>query len=141
MSKYDPLATHLRGSGQAFLPMTFDNIEDIIGTKLPSSAFKHRAWWSNNPANSVITHAWLDAGYKTADVDMPRRKLVFRKSVQDEPSPGTSGGQQLQGKSRASEAASAGFYTRVFGALKGTVTITAGTSLTSPVGEVWDATR
>ena len=141
MSKYDHLAAHLRGSRQAFLPMTFDNIEHIVGTKLPPSAFKHRAWWSNNPNNSVITHAWLEAGYKTADVDMAGRKLVFRKSLPDEQSPGTGGGQPAQEESQASEDAGAGFYSRAFGALKGTVTITAGTSLTSPVGEEWDATR
>ena len=70
MSKYDPLTVHLRGSGQASVSMTFAAIERIVGAKLPPSAYKYRAWWSNNPTNSVITHAWLDAGYKTANVDM-----------------------------------------------------------------------
>ena len=141
MSKYGPLADHLRGSGQASLPMTFDKIEHIVGTKLPPSAFRHRAWWSNNPANSVITHAWLEAGYKTANVDMPGRKLVFRKSMPDTPLAETGDEQQAQEEFQAFEAARAGFFSRVFGALKGTVTITAGTDLTSPVGEEWDATR
>ena len=81
MSKYGPLETHLRRSGQTSVPMTFGEIEHVIGAKLPPSAFKHRPWWSNNPSNSVITHAWLGAGYKTAEVDMTGRKLVFRKSA------------------------------------------------------------
>ena len=74
------LMAHLRASGRASVPISFDKIERIVGVKLPPSAFKYRAWWSNNPTNSVITHAWLDVGYKTANVDMAGRKLVFRKS-------------------------------------------------------------
>ena len=77
MSKYAPLAAHLREVGQETVPMTFADIERIIGTNLPPSAFKHRPWWSNNPANSVITRSWLEAGYKTANVDMAGQKLVF----------------------------------------------------------------
>lgn len=138
MSKYEPLAVHLRGSGQASVSMTFDAIERIVGAKLPPSAYKYRAWWSNNPTNSVITHAWLDAGYKTANVDMPGRKLVFRKCLPDEPPTQTDDGGHVQ--DNASESVFAGF-SRVFGALKGTVTIAPGTDLTSPVGEDWDATR
>ena len=141
MSKYDPLADHLRGSGEASVSMTFDEIEHIVGTKLPPSAFKHRAWWSNNPINSVITCAWLEAGYKTANVDMPGRKLVFRKSVSDDLLSETGDGQHAQEESQASETVCAGSFSRVFGALKGTVTIKAGTDLSSPVGEKWDATR
>ncbi len=57
MSKYEPLAVHLRGSGQASVSMTFAAIERIVGAKLPPSAYKYRAWWSDNPTNSVITHA------------------------------------------------------------------------------------
>ena len=70
MSKYAPLAAHLREVGQETVPMTFADIERIIGTNLPPSAFKHRPWWSNNHANSVITRSWLEAGYKTQNVDM-----------------------------------------------------------------------
>lgn len=139
MSKYEPLAVHLRRSGQATLSMTFHAIERIVGTKLPPSAYKYRAWWSNNPTNSVITHAWLDVGYKTVNVDMPGRKLVFRKFLSDEPSTETGNGRQVQ--DGASEAVGADFFSRVFGALKGTVTIVPGTDLTSPVSEDWDAAR
>ena len=46
MSKYAPLAAHLREVGQETVPMTFADIERIIGTNLPPSAFKHRPWWS-----------------------------------------------------------------------------------------------
>ena len=139
MSKYAPLATHLRGSGQAVVPMTFDAIEHVVGAKLPPSAYKHRAWWSNNPSNSVITHAWLDAGYRTADVDMPDRKLVFRKSPPNGASPETGGGPRVQDGTGPSESAETGFFSRLFGVLKGTVTVAPDTDLTSPAGEERDA--
>ena len=133
MSKYGPLETHLRRLGQTSVPMTFGEIERVIGAKLPPSAFKHRPWWSNNPSNSVVTHAWLGAGYRTAKVDMTGRKLVFRKSA---PPPGSGDGGR-----DPDEARHPGFFARIFGALAGTVTVPPGTDLTAPADEKWDAAR
>ena len=141
MSKYDPLADHLIQSGQAAIPMTFGEIERIIGTGLPPSAFKHRPWWSNNPSNSVITHAWLRAGYKSTDVDMPGRKLVFRKRPQNGPAPENRGAEAVQADMAATEAPPSDLFQRIFGALKGTVTVKADTDLSEPVSVEWDAER
>ena len=149
MSKYEPLADHLRRLGQTALPMTFSEIEKIIGSGLPASAFRHRAWWSNNPTNSVITYAWLKAGYKTAKVDMPGRRLVFCKAAQAGPllqaenGPPTVpiDGPPARADAEASEPAAAGFFQRIFGSLKGTVTVKPGTDLTEPVETEWDAGR
>lgn len=138
MSKYGPLAAHLRKAGRDFVPLTFDQIEGIVGAKLPASAFKHRAWWSNNPSNSTITHAWLNAGYRTADVDMPGRRLVFRKAA---PASGNRRGGNLRQEPEAFVPGGAGFFSCIFGALKGTVTLEPGTDLTSPTGEKWGAGR
>jgi antitoxin (DNA-binding transcriptional repressor) of toxin-antitoxin stability system len=65
--------------------MTFDDIEEVIGSRLPPRASTHRAWFSNNPTSNPMTRAWLAAGYKSADVDMAGRKLVFRKMVSEQP--------------------------------------------------------
>ena len=140
MSKYAPLADHLRDSGQESVTMTFADIEQVIGAKLPQSAFSHRAWWSNNPSNSVITNSWLKAGYKTENVDMAGKKLVFVKAAQYPPPP-ASGAPALRDAAPASAAASGGFLSSVFGALEGTVTIKPGTELTAPVEADWEATR
>ena len=59
ISKYAPLESHLRDSGREHVPMTFEEITRVIGVPLPESALKHRALWSNNPANWVMTKAWL----------------------------------------------------------------------------------
>ncbi len=141
MPKYAPLAVHLRGSSQTTVSMTFDEIERVLGTELPPSAFKHRAWWSNNPTNSVITLAWLEAGYKTANVDMTGRTLEFKKFPLDAPLSGTRDGQKVQDGSRISIPDNAFLFSRLFGALRGTVTITPGTDLASPLEEDWDAAR
>ena len=84
-SRYAPLTTHLRKSGRAEIPMSFDAIEAVIGFKLPPRAPMHRAWFSNNPTNNPMTRAWLAAGYKSENVDMTNRTLVFRKVAPQEP--------------------------------------------------------
>jgi hypothetical protein len=77
MSKYAALKSHLRQTGLAQVRMSFHEIEQVLGFALPSSAWRHRAWWSNNASNNVMTHAWLDAGYATEDVDMAGGQVTF----------------------------------------------------------------
>ena len=117
--------------------MTFKKIERVVGVKLPPSAYNHRAWWSNNPTNNVMTHAWLKAGYKTESVDMEGHKLVFKKSRQIGPLPKTRGKKLAHDKDF--DKIGTGFFLRISGSLKGTVTISPGVDLTSPIGEQWDA--
>ena len=131
MSKYAPLTGYLSSSGMDYIPMTFAEVEEVIGDKLPRSAFQYRPWWSNNPSNHVNADSWLRAGYKTADVDMAECKLAFRKASADELPVGR--------YDKASKDEGASPYSRIFGALKGTVTIAPGVDLTLPTGEKWNA--
>src|SRR5216684_1897032 len=78
MSKYAPLGDYLRKQRMSAVPMTFAQIERVIGGKLPPSQY-HRAWWSNNPWNNVMTKVWLEAGFVSEQVDIDGRKLVFRR--------------------------------------------------------------
>jgi hypothetical protein len=80
MGKYDALGAYLRRQTANEVPMTFSEIEKVIGTSLPKSA-EIRAWWSNNSYNSVLTKVWRDAGFRSARVDMKKRKLVFERDV------------------------------------------------------------
>ena len=61
--------------------MSFEQVERIIGAHLPSSDYQRRSWWSNSPRNSVITKAWLSAGYKSQDVSMTGHRVVFRRII------------------------------------------------------------
>lgn len=142
MSKYAPLESHLRNSGSDHVPMTFKGIEHIIGSPLPPSAFKHRALWSNNDSNWVMTRFWLAAGYKTEAVDMANGTVVFRRTTSgNPPPPGSSGAPRPPRGPSPSASAQLGAFSRIFGALKGTVTVAPGTDLTAPIGEEWDAER
>src|ERR1700761_863720 len=78
MSKYDALGRFLQSQNAEYVPMTFREIEKVTGTKLPNSK-QYPAWWSNNTWNNVMTKVWLDAGYRTEQVDVAHERLVFRR--------------------------------------------------------------
>jgi hypothetical protein len=119
MSKYEPLGEYLKNQGKELVPMTFAEIERVTGVKLPPSASKHRPWWSNNPRNSVMTKIWLNAGFESEQVDMERRKLVFRRV-----------------RKPAKELAENRHHP-AYGALKGLMVIMPGTDLTQPADPEW----
>jgi hypothetical protein len=78
MSKYDPLGTFLRAQSKEHVPMRFADIIKVVGHPLPPSA-RYPAWWSNNETNNVMTKVWLDAGFRTEQVDIAGQKLIFRR--------------------------------------------------------------
>lgn len=131
MTKYEPLTLFLRRQTRDEVRMTFADIEKIIGDKLPSSAAHHRAWWSNNPSNSVMTKAWLAAGFKSEQVDIEGRKLVFRRTPpkRDVPLSGDEGKNQDQAMPRKRHS--------LIGWMKGTLRIAPGTDLTMPADPEW----
>lgn len=123
MTKYQPLENYLKNMNKTHVTMSFSDIESVIGDHLPPSARKHRAWWSNNPSNSVITYAWLAAGYKTSAVNIEAGTLVFEKAAPDEaplPRGGGPGGRHP-----------------LFGCLKGLINLPADLDLTQPADPDW----
>jgi len=125
MSKYSPLGAYLRQQRRDVVPMKFAEIEKIIGGKLPASA-RYRAWWSNNDFNSVLTKVWLEAGFRSEQVDMAGRKLVFRRTRK----PSAAGGGVVQ-------AAGEKPFHPLYGAMQGLVRIMPGTDLTQPADPEW----
>jgi hypothetical protein len=79
--KYDPLRHHLRQQTRSRVPMTFQQVESIIGGPLPASARRHRPWWANDPTGHAHANAWLGAGYRTEQVDMEGEKLIFVRAA------------------------------------------------------------
>jgi hypothetical protein len=124
MSKYEPLGQFLRGQTRNQIPMTFAEIEKILGAPLPASK-KHRAWWSNNPSNNVMTREWLSAGYETESVNVDSGKLIFRR---------TAGAAPAAAKEDIDPARHP-----MFGCLKGMITFAEGYDPTEPTGEDWDS--
>lgn len=116
MSKYEPLTAYLLAKGGRELRLSFGDLESIIGSPLPPSK-KYPAWWSNNPTNSVMTKAWLAAGYRSEQVDTAGEKVTFRKAAEDT-SPVS---EERVGRSP------------LFGSMKGTTILMPGVDLTAPM--------
>lgn len=133
MSKYEPLRKFLESAVHTEVPMTFAEIEKILGFRLPQSQ-NVRAWWSNNPSNNVMTKEWLAAGYKTEQVDIAGGKLVFRRikprgsQAPTQTSPqGTDGADTKSKRGRHP----------LIGFMKGMLTIAPGVDLTEPADPDW----
>jgi hypothetical protein len=125
MGKYTRLGEFLRSQRRKEIPMTFAEIERVIGAKLPPNSPQYPAWWSNNPSNNVMTKVWLDAGFRTEQVDVKSRKIVFCR-VDDKPT----------GESPL-PAAKKGERHPLFGALKDVTLIPPGVDLTEPADPDW----
>ena len=125
--KYEPLTEFLRRQSRAVVRMSFDEIERVIGAKLPPSATHHRAWWSNNVQNNVMTTAWRDAGFESEDVDMKGRRVAFRR-VRSEASRDTG---------EPSVDVTTEDRHPLIGWMKGTLTIAEGVDLMQPADPEW----
>ena len=64
MGIYDPLRDHLRNQRIRELMLTFSEIENVIGRRLPKSANRPQ-WWANQ-VDGVRPQrdAWRNAGYE-----------------------------------------------------------------------------
>ncbi|MGZ5986610.1 MAG: DUF7662 domain-containing protein [Caulobacteraceae bacterium] len=76
-SKYDPLRRYLEARPPGETPMSFRDVERVLGFPLPDSARRHPAWWSNNPGTHVGVRAWRDAGCRTSRVDIGGERVTF----------------------------------------------------------------
>ena len=130
MGKYEPLAKFLRDQRTSEVSLTFAEIERIVGTKLPPKAQHHRAWWSNNPDNNVMTKVWLAAGFRSEQVDLERRRLTFRRV-------GKSSVRSLSEAGQTEAAPAVACRHPLFGAFEGLVRIMPGTDLAEPADPSW----
>jgi hypothetical protein len=81
MSIYDPLKMRLVSVEESSHVLSFEEIEELTGQALPTSAHEYDAWWSNEDPNKT-THtqskAWTTAGFD-AEVNRARRQVTFRR--------------------------------------------------------------
>ncbi len=80
MTKYAKLSSFLEGLGTSSRRMKFAEIENILEFRLPPSARRYHAWWTNNPVDHRQSIAWLSAGWQTEDLDLPGETVTFRRS-------------------------------------------------------------
>lgn len=129
MSKYEPLQAYLRSRNTETVPMSFAEIEKVLGFELPKSQM-YAAWWSNNPTNNVMTNEWLAAGYRTEQVDIEGRKLVFRRAEERGPAP-------ISVNRQEAERRSGGGRHPIIGFMKGMITLAPDVDLTAPAEPEW----
>ena len=79
MSKYEPLQVFLKGVQETSIVMPFSQMEELIGFKLPDSAYKHRAWWSNGKRGG--SKFWLRVGWQVESV-VQGGSVTFRREDQ-----------------------------------------------------------
>lgn len=90
--KFIALTAYLEKCGKDEIQMPFSDIEKIMGFRLPDSAYTYPALWSNSESHS-FAFGWLNAGYKTRQVNIPEQTVEFvregadipRKAVADMP--------------------------------------------------------
>ena len=82
MSKYDPLHKYLAGQTARRLTLQMQEIDQILGNRLPASAHNHEAWWSNGTTHHhTQCRAWMENDYHTVYVRDTIRKgyIQFEK--------------------------------------------------------------
>ena len=75
---YTALTSHLENSTASVLPMTFQEIEEILGKPLPPSASVYPAFWANSSKNAY-SYIWMDAGYLCKNASPTRQIVTFIK--------------------------------------------------------------
>lgn len=136
MAKYDGLLKLLEDATDD-VELTFEQIEKKLGFALPASARRYSAWWSNSGGTHVQAAAWMDAGYRTADVDVGAGRVRFV------PHHGSGFEEMKQAKfdpepvaARAQSKGPDGHHP-AYGALKGLITIPPDVDLTQPALDDW----
>ena len=77
--KYRYLSDYLHNAAEGAVRLTFNEIEQIVKEKLPSSAYQHRAFWANTESHSIAI-SWMSVGYRTVEVDIANQYVLFEKT-------------------------------------------------------------
>lgn len=79
--KYAALGEHLKSlpGTKGDVTLRFEEIEKLIGAKLPKSARTYREWWANQDGGSRAPH-WRAAGFEVDSVDLGRGLVRFRRT-------------------------------------------------------------
>ncbi len=80
MSKYKPLEKYLSLIKKSEITLTFEEIEKILDSKLPYSAFEYQQWWENDSYHTQAK-AWRNAGWKVEPVDITNKIVTFLKTT------------------------------------------------------------
>lgn len=83
-AKYTPLENYLRDLpiSQKEVTLSFTQIENILKSNLPSSAYEDRRWWDHETeGNHVNKRSWAHAGWKISDLDVNKKRVQFVRAA------------------------------------------------------------
>ena len=75
--KYTALENYLRDlpPDQTEVTLSFEQIERIVGARLPPSAYEYQQWWDHEKeGNHVNARAWANAGWKVQSIDFNQKQ-------------------------------------------------------------------
>jgi hypothetical protein len=78
--KYTPFETYLREvpAGQRELTLTFEQIEQVMASRLPKTAYERLTYWTNEvPAGLSHRNAWLHAGWTVSATSLSEKWVTF----------------------------------------------------------------
>ena len=81
--KYMPLENYLRGLpvSQREITLGFEQIEGILNSKLPSSAYEDQRWWEHETeGNHRNTRAWSNAGWRIKSLNGNAKWVKFARA-------------------------------------------------------------
>ena len=78
--KYRALAEYIYESWEKRIVLSYEELEDVLGFKLPESAHKlPHSYWANTDYHPYAK-SWLKLGYK-AKVDVENKKVTFERNI------------------------------------------------------------
>lgn len=80
-AKYEALTRYLkfRASFTNIVKLSLAEIDGIIGDNLPITAYRKEEWWKNSP-DKPHSNSWLEAGWKTHEVNIKEGYIIFQKA-------------------------------------------------------------
>ena len=99
--RYEPLTRYLKGQDAGTVTLTFGQLGDILGFRLPAAASNHIEWWKEGNSRPQA-RGWLDAGWSFVRTDRRAQTVTFRRDAPT--SGGRRGGAATQTKVRAAAA-------------------------------------
>ena len=78
-SRYAGIGEYLKDREDDSAEVSFEELEQAIGSSLPASAERHRAWWANTERNTQA-RVWMEQGWRVDSVDFDNRSVIFSRA-------------------------------------------------------------